>query len=200
MFMFLINIPLSFCCCGENLVYLLRERTRKRCLLSIPPNILIHYDHFNPPGPSCELFKADITTQTRSHSILFSDAITPPLSPPRDAPLFPTHWLTFLLIRKHPPGPACCVTSPFSNSRQLSVSDHSVRSAAVCCVATERVSSWVLQSDWVSSHLPQQSATAQLLPEGSNLHPLRTKSTLSGERLHFLWYEDIISVLRNEHY
>ena len=84
----------------------------------------IHYDHFNPPGPPCELFKADITTQTRSHSHqLFSDAITPPLSPPRDAPLFPTHWLTFLLIRKHPPGPACCVTSPFSNSRQLSVSD-----------------------------------------------------------------------------
>ena len=127
--MFLINIPLSFCCCGENLVYLLRERTRKLCLLSIPPNILIRYDHFNPPGPPCELFKADITAQTRSHSRrLFSDAITPSLlslSSPRDAPLFPTHWLTFLLIRKHPPGPACCVTSPFSNSRQLSVSDHS---------------------------------------------------------------------------
>ena len=149
------------------------------------------------------------TVQSRHHNsdskpfsptILFSDAITPPLSPPRDAPLFPTHWLTFLLIRKHPPGPACCVTSPFSNSRQLSVSDHSVRSAAACCVATERVSSWVLQSDWVSSHLPQQSATPQLLPEGSNLHPLRTKSTLSGERLHFLWYEDIISVLRNRHF
>ena len=75
------------------------------------------------------------TVQSRHHNsdskpfsptILFSDAITPPLlslSPPRDAPLFPTHWLTFLLIRKHPPGPACCVTSPFSNSRQLSVSD-----------------------------------------------------------------------------